>query len=66
MPADDQPGVSHQRNGMTDRDSNVLRPVLTAPVSAVPALFAAVRVRPGPPKRVKTASGGARRRWGRF
>ena len=34
-------------------------PVLTAPVSAVPALFATVRVRPGPLRPVKTSSSAA-------
>ena len=35
------------------------RPVLTAPVSAASALFAAVRTRPGPFRFVKTVSSGA-------
>ena len=35
-----------------------LSPVLTAPVSAVPALFATVRARTGPFRPVKTASSG--------
>ena len=35
---------------------SVSNPVLTAPVSAVPALFATVRARPGPLRPVKTAS----------
>ena len=39
------------------------RPVLTAPVSAVPALFATVRARPGAFRPFKTAS---RRAWRRF
>ena len=37
-------------------------PILTAPVSAAPALFATVRERPGPFRSAKTAS---RRRWRR-
>ena len=37
------------------RRGGELRPVLTAPVSAVLALFATVRVRPGPFRPVKTA-----------
>ena len=36
-----------------------LHPVLTAPASAVPALFVTVRARPGPFHPVKTASSGA-------
>ena len=36
-----------------------LSPVLTAPVSAVPALFATVRAPPGPFRPVKTAPSGA-------
>ena len=39
-------------------DGQLIR-VLTAPVSAVPALFATVRARPGPIRPVKTALSGA-------
>ena len=38
-----------------------MHPVLTAPVSAVPALFATVRVHPDPFRPVKTVSSGASR-----
>ena len=38
---------------------SILHPVLTAPVGAVPALFATVRARPGPFRPVTPASSGA-------
>ena len=48
-------GVSSLQAGRTSEISRVATPVLTAPVSAVPALFATVRAHPGPFP-VKTAS----------
>ena len=53
-------GVFHSQQastGAAPRRTAELSPVLTAPVSAIPALFATVRERPGPFRPVKIAAG---------